>query len=334
MLKSFTVNVNDLTKPISEEGLGRIFIIDSENDVPYTTIKELKDLPIEVTPESKLYKLVEKMFLCSSKLEEIVVFGDSTILDADTLEIALNKLIDEQKSDWFFLTSTINDGLSIMKLGQFAEKNDKVYFATVQDLSIVETLKEIKNTAIGYHDQATDFFTEGLSVNLAMAPAGSKTAKFEQVQGSIPSNISLTELKKLHIDNGFTYIRTKGINYVSEGKMTDGSYIDIVLGSYFIKFKLEEALFMLAIKKDKIGYNDNDIGLMVGETEVVMKKATAQGVILKEGTSEKGVYEITALTRKEMPRNKVANRKYDGISVRCVVAGAIHTAEINIDLVL
>ncbi len=332
MLKSFIVNVNDLTKPTTEEGLGRIFIIDSDNDIPYGAVEELEDLPVEVTPETKLYKLVKKMFLCSDKLEEIVVYGDTTIEDEESLETTLNKLLDEQKSDWFFLASTINDGPSVKKLAQFAENNDKVYFATIQDLSIVENLKETKNTAIGYHENETDFLAEGLMVNMAMSLAGSRTAKFEQVPGSVPSDISLKEIKKLHKDNGFTYIRSKGVNYVSEGKMTDGSYIDITLGAYFIKFRLEDALFMLAINNPKVGYNDIGIGMMVAEAETVLKRATAQGIILSEGG--KGAYEVTALTRKEMPRSEVANRRYNGIFAKAIVDGAIHDGEVTINLVL
>lgn len=331
MLKSFVVNVNNLAKPMSGESLGRILVIDNEHDIPYKVIYEDKDLPETVTADTKLHKLVSKLFSCSKKLEEIVVFGDSMILNENDLETALNTLIEEQKSDWFFLTSTMNDDATIKKLSSFVDKNDKVYFVTTQNLAVVESI-ESANTAIGYHDDETDFLAEGLAVNMSVALAGSITAKFEQVKGSKPANIGLSELKKLHRDNGFTCIRNKGINYISEGKMTDSSYIDTVLGSYFIKFKLEEALFMLSINNGKIGYDDKGIGMMVAETETVLKSATNNGVILEK--NGKGVYEITALRRSEMSKVDVSNRRYDGISAKATVAGAIHDGEVNIDLVI
>ena len=57
-----------------------------------------------------------------------------------------------------------------------------------------------------------------------------------------------------------------------------------------------------------------------------------QGIILEE--DGKGVYTITALGRNEVLKNDVANRYYGGLSVTAVVAGAIHSAEITINLVL
>lgn len=330
MIKSFTVNVNNLAKPMSEESLGRILVIDNEHDLDYATLFEIKDLPESVSEESRLYKLVDKLFSCSKKLEEIVVFGDSTMLDENDLEANLELLIEEQKSDWFFLTSTMNDNATIKKISGFVDKNDKVYFVTTQDLSIIETIVG-ENTAIGFHDDETDFLAEGLAVNISVALPGSITAKFEQIRGSEPANITLSELKSIHRNNAFSYIRNKGINYVSEGKMADGNYIDLVLGSYFIKFKLEEALFMLAINNGKIGYDDKGIGIMTAATETALKTATNQGIILEE--NGQGVYEITALRRNQVSKVDVSNRRYNGLSARATVAGAIHDGEVNINLV-
>lgn len=330
MIKSFTVNVNNLAKPMSEESLGRILVMDNEYDLDYATLFETKDLPEIVSKESRLYKLVDKLFTCSKKLEEIVVVGDSTMLDENDLAANLELLIEEQKSDWFFLTSTMNDNATIKKISAFVDKNDRVYFVTTQDLSIIETIVG-ENTAIGFHDDETDFLAEGLAVNMSVALPGSITAKFEQIRGSEPANITLSELKSIHRNNGFSYIRNKGIDYVSEGKMADGNYIDLVLGSYFIKFKLEEALFMLAINNGKIGYDDKGIGMMTAATETALKTATNQGIILEE--NGQGVYEITALRRNQVSKVDVSNRRYNGLSARATVAGAIHDGEVNINLV-
>lgn len=332
MKKDFIVNVNNNTKGVSSQGFGLVLVFDHENEIPYMEIggeSELTDLD-GVTVDSRVYKLVQKIFMAKPGPTEVAVFGTLAI-DSSEIEEALNSLLDEQKNDWFTLTMTDNSTETLTRVSKWALANDKLLFSTTQDIGLVEAI-ESPNTAIGYHEEEDDFFAEGLASNMAMALPGSITAKFEEVQGSLPSTITLTELNALHKENGFSYIRSKGRNYVSEGKMTDGTYIDITLGSYFIKFRLEEALFLLAMNNGKIPYSDKGIAMIVAEVETILKTATRQGIILEE--NGQGVYKITALRRNEMLKNDIANRVYDGVSVTAVVAGAIHSSEITINLVL
>lgn len=333
MINNFVVNVNNLTQGVTEQGFGLILVADNEHDIPYTILSDAAALiDIDgITVDSKVYKMVQKLFAGNPKPQEVAVFGDKLITDAAGLETELNGLINEQKADWFFVTSTMNDSATITKLSTWSIANEKLYFVTTQDLTLVEGI-ESPNTVIGYHENETDYFTEGLARNMAIALPGSITAMYETVPGSTPSNITLTELKKLHKDNGVSYIRNKGRNFVSEGKATDGSYIDVTMGSYFIKFRLEEALFLLAMNNGKIPYSDRGIGMLIAEVETVLKQATRQGIILEE--DGKGVYTITALRRNEVLKNEIANRVYNGISVVATIAGAIHSSIVNIDLVL
>ena len=332
MKKSFIVNVNNNTKGVSSQGFGLILAFDNENEIPYMEIGSASDLTdIEgVTVDSKVYKVVQKIFMAKPGPVEVAVFG-TVAIDASEVEEALNTLLDEQKNDWFTLTMTDNSTETLTRISKWVTANDKLLFSTTQDIGLLATI-ESANTAIGYHEEEEDFFAEGLASNMAMALPGSITAKFEEIQGSLPSNITLTELNQLHQDNGFSYIRSKGRNFVSEGKMSDGTYIDITLGSYFIKFRLEEALFLLAMNNGKIPYSDKGIAMIVAEVETIMKTATRQGIILEEDGM--GVYKIEALRRNEMLKNDIANRVYDGVSVTAVVAGAIHDATITINLVL
>lgn len=331
MKKDFIVNVNNLTKGVSEQGFSLILIYDHEHDIPYTYISNPADLTEHgVTVEDRVYKIAQKIFSKTPRPQEVVVFGKVAETSAE-VETALNELIDEQNNDWFSLVSTDNSDETIEQLAQWATSNEKVYYVTTQNKELAAEI-ESTNTAIGYHDNPDDFVAEGLAANMSMALPGSITAKFEEVTGSRPADITLTDLNNLHRDNAFSYIRSRGRNYVSEGKMTDGGYIDIVLGSYFIKFRLEEALFLLAMSHGKIPYSDRGIGMLVAQVETVMKIATRQGIILeKDGM---GVYEITALRRNEVLHNDVANRKYDGITVKATVAGAIHTGTVTVDLVI
>ena len=87
-----------------------------------------------------------------------------------------------------------------------------------------------------------------------------------------------------------------------------------------------------ATRTGKIGYDDEGISSMVAEVRTVLNLAASMGIILIE--NETPVYDIEVLSRRDVPRNDVANRVYNGIRVTATVAGAIESGEINIDLVI
>ena len=89
---------------------------------------------------------------------------------------------------------------------------------------------------------------------------------------------------------------------------------------------------LMAVNNEKIPYSNTGIAMLVGVVDSVLKRATNQGIILEE--DGKGVYEISYIPREGMPKNKIANREYDGIKATATIAGAIHTGTITIDLVL
>lgn len=329
MIRDFRVNIRNLTGGVNEQGFGLVLIFDRTKDIPYTlfnSLKQLTDTPLSLTVDDKAYKIAEKLMLQNPRLAQIAIYGKE---GGDTT--ALDELVDAGNGDFFSIVATENTTEKVEALGKWATINDKIYYTTLQDLTAFATL-DIKNLVAGYHETETDLLAEGLAAIMAVNEPGSIIPKFKTVEGSKPSNIGLTELTKLHEENGFSYKRNLGINYVTGSKTMNGEYLDIVLGGYFIKFRIEEALFSLATRTGKIGYDDEGISSMVAEVRTVLNLAAQMGIILIE--NETPVYDIEVLSRRDVPRNDVANRVYNGIKVTATVAGAIESGEINIDLVI
>ncbi len=123
-----------------------------------------------------------------------------------------------------------------------------------------------------------------------------------------------------------------GVLQTTEGKVTNGEYIDVVLGAYFLKFRIEEEAMYLAINTKKIPYSNTGIGMLIGIVDSVFKQGVRQGIILEDNDGN-GVYEINALTREEVSKNDVANRVYNGLEATATLAGAIHSGTFDIVLV-
>ena len=342
MKRDFIVNVNNLTGGVTEQGFGLILAYDTTKEIPYSLITSAAELlklknsvveeeidtteTIGITKDDAIYKLVQKLFMQSPAPAEIAVAGK----DKATVS-GLNELLNKGYSDWFSLVTVSHSDNSIEKFSEWATANDKIYYATIQDKDKFKDL-EYKNAMIGYHEDINDLVAEGLAAYMSVQPPGSTIAKFKTIQGSKPSEVLASDLKEIHKDNGFSYKRQMGVNHVTASKTTSGEYLDIVLGSYFLKFRIEEALFRLATNTRKIGYDDKGIGQMASEVRAVLNLAAEMGIILVE--DEAPQYEMLIKRRKDMLSNKIASRDYDGITVKAKIAGAIEIGEINIDLVI
>ena len=329
MKRDFVVNVNLKTTGVSERGFGTILILDNTKEVDYTLCGGIEDVAEVFDVGDEAYKIASRIFGQNPAPQEVAIAG--TDAESETELVAfLNELI-ETNSDWFFLVCSDNSDDTIKALSAWIDTQEKMYFATTQALAIVAEL-ESDNTVIMYHDDGSAYVAEGLASYLATAPVGGVTAKFKTINGVTEANITATELDALHKNGGFSYIRKMGVLQTTEGYVTSGSYIDLTMGSYFVKFRIEEEAMLMAINNDKIPYSNTGIGMLVGVVDTVLKRATNQGIVLEE--EGKGVYEITYIPREDMPKNKIANREYDGVRASATIAGAIHNGTINIDLVL
>lgn len=325
----FNVNISKLTKGVTQRGFGTILILDTTKEHPYTLYNGIEGVAEDFDVEAETYKIASRIFGQNPAPQELAIAGTVSEEPA-TLVTFLNTVV-ANNSDWFFLTCSDNSDDVVKALSNWIDTQNKMYFATVQNLEIFEEL-ESENTALMYHDDINAYVAEGLASYLATATVGGVTAKFKTINGVKAANISPTELDELHKNNGFSYVRKMGVLQTTEGMTTSGEYIDVVMGSYFIKFRMEEEAMLLAVNSPKIPYTNEGIGMLVTVAESVLKQATTQGIVLEE--DEVGQYEINYIKREDVAKNDVANRVYDGITWVATLAGAIHDGTINGSLVL
>lgn len=316
MILDFPVNIQRKTVGVSERGFGTILIFDNTQDLEfrYITNEDIKDFDTE----SKLYKMAIRLFMQKPQPQEVAIVGK--------LGKAVEglKLVLEENNDWFFLTCTDNSVEAIKAMSDLVAVNNKMFATTVNDYEDAKKLfKEVyDNTFIMYHDDVDSYVAEGLAVIMSYS-IGGKTGKFKTIQGVKGANITLTQLNELHKNNIFSYVEKLGVLQTSEGTVMSGEYIDIVLGEYWIRFRMEESLQRLALINDKIPYTDFGIGMLVGAVEEVLSRAVKQTII------EEGQYKIDYTLRKDVPSNEVALRKYNYVKWTAMLQGAIHSAQIS-----
>lgn len=324
--KDFTVDITTLTKAVSQRGFGIILVLATDKAHPYTLYNDIATLTSDFGASTKTNKIASRIFGQSPSPQEVAVVGMdyTTSLPSDIVDF-LTTVIDKN-SDWFFLTCDINENAVVKALSGFIDTQDKMYFATTQDLTLPAML-ESENTAIYYHDSEDAYLAEGMASYFATATVGGVTGKFKTVQGVLAANTGATELAQLHTDNSQSYVRKMGVLQTTEGKTTSGEYIDVVMGSYWIQFKMEEDAAYLSLNTPKIPYSNTGIGMLISVVENVLKRSTLQGIVLEE--DGKGVYEITYVLREDIPKNDIAQRVYNEIKWTATLSGAIHSGNIK-----
>lgn len=315
MILDFPVNITRKTVAVSERGFGTILILDTETEREFTYLdaKGIEDLG-----EGKAKNIATRLFMQKPQPQAVAIIG-SVGKGAAVFKKAL-----EANKDFFFVVCTDNTLETIKAVSELCQVNNKVYAVTINDLTDVEALgKEVfDNTFVAYHDNADAYLAEGVAVIMSYK-IGGKTAKFKQVQGVKEANISLTDLNLLHENKIFTYIKKLGVLQTTEGKVLSGEYIDVILGEYWIRFRMEERMQRLALTQDKIPYTNRGIGMLVSVAEQVLNQAVDMEII------EAGQYRVDYKRREEVDSNEVANRVYNHIIWTAMLQGAIHSGQIS-----
>lgn len=324
-MKDFVVNITKLTKGVTQRGFGLILILGTSKDHPYTLYNDISGVAEDFAVTDKEYLIASRIFAQNPAPQQVAIFGKNSVVPAE-LVTALNTLVNT-KNDWFFLTATINTNAAVAALSTWIDTQAKMYFTTTQDLTTPASL-ESEQTVVMYHDNATAYVAEGLASYLATATVGGVTAKFKTIAGVSESAIGATQLNELHEDGGFSYIRKMGVLQTTEGKTTSGEYIDVVMGAFFLQFRMEEEATLLAVNTPKLPYSNQGIAMLISVVEKVLKQGVANGIILQDENGQ-GVYTINYVKREETPTNDIANRVYNGLTWNATLAGAIHTATIS-----
>lgn len=327
--KDFIVNISKLTKSVRQSGFGLILIIDTERELDYTLYESLAAISEAVTTESKSYKIASRIFSQKPAPVEVAIVGKNLSADSDGSK--LTKLladVTEKNGDYFFLVCTDNSDKTIKKISEFIDTQEKMYFVTTQSHSIASQVNS-ENTVIMYHNDTNAYVAEGLASYFTTAVVGGTTGKFKTINGVPAATISTTELSNLHKNNAFSYIEKYGILQTTEGKTTSGEYIDVVMGAYWIKFKMEEGLVYLSVNSPKISYDNQGISKMIAVCNRVLRKAAFEQDIILIDKNEVPQYQVKYVPREDADPNDIANRKYTGISWTAKLSGAIHKATVS-----
>lgn len=321
-------------------GIPLLLVSKAETAVDYTECDDLGTIATHFGEDSDVYKAAELIWAQDNAPEKIAFCAVTTKADA-----GVDALLDREWRQLIAFTAAEGDSSKEEIAAKVEGKTDKMYFTTVSSTSELTALAGKENTVVLYYP------TEGLT-NYAVAAvvgasagreAGSFTYKNLIISGLEPLNLSDADITALHAikttsnaakASAFTIVKKAGDIVTSEGKTASGEYIDVIDSMHWIIQNIEYDTQKKLNVEAKVAYTDKGISSLATITANVLKRAFDNGMIATDEDDITPLYSVNFKPRSAMTALQRKNRVYTGGNFTFTLAGAVHTATINGELVI
>lgn len=334
-LQDVTVKI-DIKKASALIGLGTALILANKaGEQSYKEYFDLETVKTDFNDSTNAYKVAKAIFGQGDNSPNKVAIATydlgatEPITAADTLE-------KYYYNDWYFVLLDAGTPVEQIPVSDLVEgKGVKITAFAIDDIADAATItsKKYDRTILFEHDDLTQQPHAALIGSEGSKPVGSITWKFKKLIGVVPQDLSEGEVNAIHTAGAIAYVTKSGLPQTSEGKVVSGEYIDIIHAKDWIKLNIEQKVQYLLSTSPKVPYTNNGISLIETQVENVLLAAYQNGMIAE---TEDGLpsYTIKTLKRNEVDPGDRANRIYNGLSFSFELAGAIHEANIQGEIII
>lgn len=262
-----------------------------------------------------------------SNVSATLTVTDSSPAVGISADLALNQADD---LDWFGLLIDSNSAAEIAAAGAWALSNEKLFGALSSD-----SANFTAGTGVAYTlNQATNHNTyvfatrdmngcgeAGLMGRQFSRTPGSTTWAHKQIAGATADGLTATEFSAARSNGAITYVND-GVVHTYDGFACSKRYIDVTRGIAWCRARIREAILIVLVNAEKLGFVDPDAALL---------EAALAGV-LAQGESNKLFAPGWATSRPKVADVSTANklvRTFPDLKFAAVLQGAIHKVVVD-----
>lgn len=321
-VKDITVNIA-VSSATGSEGLGNPLVIvgNAEKAVDYRECNGLDDVVAAgFAAETETYKACAAIFGQADKPKTVAVCAtNGTIAEW----VTANK-----DKDFRHIIPILEEEESLVDIVTVVNTLDnKMLFATVRTKENLPAGKSERVVCVVYKGASAypNAAVVGASAGLA---AGSYTYKNLILTGIVPEDLGAEEVEEIHKAGGICILKKAGDVVTSEGKTTDGEYIDIVDSKDYIISNIVYQGQKLLNNSKKLSFDNVGITQLENVVTNVLADAFNNGIIAVNEDGEPA-YSTNFAGRADVSAGDRAARKYNGGKFSFDLAGAIHNATVN-----
>ena len=327
-VKDIVVNITTAAA-VGSIGLGKPLVIQGKATaaVEYTECNNIADVVTAgFAAETEVYKACAAIFAQDNKPKTVAVAAtDGKVADY----ITANK-----DKDFRQVVPVLGDSDStvaelVQAINALDQKMLFIVCATKDELPKTQS-ERVVAVVYGGASEYANAAVVGASAGRA---AGSFTYKNLVIRGIEPEDLTPAQVEEIHNAGAMCIVKKAGDVVTSEGKTTDGEYVDVIDSQDYIISNVVYKGQKLLNNNAKITFDNVGISQLENVVTSVLADAYGLGII---ATNEDGTpaYSTTFATRAEVSANDRAARTYNGGNFKFDLAGAIHNATINGTLVI
>jgi len=244
--------------------------------------------------------------------------------------------VSDTNNEWYALVIETHVAEDVLLVSAAMEARRQIFGTSSEDSDILSAISTTdiatelydlgyQRTFIIYSDDADEQYPEAAWIGSQLPEQpGSNTWKFKPLVGVTVSSLSSTQSNAAKAKNANTYERVGGVTMTSEGRMSGGEFIDVMIFVDWLEARMRESIFFRLVNTKKIPYTQAGVTIIENEIRRVLAEGIAAGGLAPNPQPTVSVPSVLALSP-----NLRATRTLEGITFEGRLAGAIHFVKVR-----
>ena len=311
-----------------------------DNTDPENPVTTPADVTLRVQQFTSLTAVGEAFGITSNayKMTQKLLGGDirpSTFMiglknSSETYTAGLQAIM-AYNNDWYAIAIDSKVDGDIKEVAAVIQAERKIFGASSADIDILDPLVtddigsflkdgSYDRTFLVYHPTAAADFPEvgWIGGQIAEVP-GSNTWNFKGAPGVQVTKLTTTQINTLEAKSTNYYSRLGGVNMFRNGVMSEGSFIDVIIGLDWLQARIQEQVFYRLATKKKIPYTAAGAMMVEAEIRSVLSQGVANGLI-----ADAPAYTVQSPDVLAIPEVTRAQRILGDFLFQARLAGGIH----------
>lgn len=237
-------------------------------------------------------------------------------------------------SDWYGMILTSRLKYEILLAAATIETLDKIYMtcnedadvllAPVTDVAGELNARAYDRTSFLYSSDQESYPDSGWMGGQLTFDPGSNTWAFKESVGSLPDNLSTTSKTNLTAKKANWYDTIAGRNVFLNGTVASGEFIDIIVGTDWLKARIQEDIFERLANLPKIPMTNAGLGIIENIIRARLNEGKRVGLLNPDSEPIITIPEVNSI-----PLQDRQARIASGIEFEDQLAGAVHKVVIR-----
>ncbi|MDR2150128.1 MAG: DUF3383 domain-containing protein [Spirochaetaceae bacterium] len=273
--------------------------------------------------------------------------GSNCVIAQDVNWTAALSACKQENNEWYGVSTSARTMEHQQEVAQWVQANKKLCIITTGDPTVTDEetgdigawakANNLDRVAVLFHPDAKleDDLADVLSPNdpvpetacfgkMLTKHPGSATWKFKSLQSVPAYDLEQWQVNTIEAKNANWYMNISGIPMISDGRVANGEYIDVIQGIDWLESRVQNLVFTPLVQQDKIPFTDEGIQTLVGGLRAALQEGVMHG-ILSEFSVEYPTainVSVTDKAKRILPDLKFEGR-LEGAVHRTIIQGTI-----------